>query len=85
MPDNYLFVEAVTKSGERISGSRMNEDPFSIQIRDGAGAIRSLLKSELAELKKHWGKSPMPSYKDVFSAAELNDLVAYLVSLRSTR
>jgi putative heme-binding domain-containing protein len=85
MPDNYLFVEAVTKSGERISGSRMNEDPFSIQIRDSAGAIRSLLKSELAELKKQWGKSPMPSYKDVFSAAELNDLVAYLASLRSAR
>src|SRR5262249_48516842 len=85
MPDNYLLVEAVTKSGERIAGSRMNEDAFSIQIRDGAGKIRSLLKSELTQLNKQWGKSPMPSYKDVFSEPELNDLVAYLASLRSAR
>jgi putative heme-binding domain-containing protein len=85
MPDNYLLVEVATKSGERVIGSRINEDPFSIQLRDGEGRIRSFLKSELADLKKQWGKSPMPSYKDVFSAAELNDLVAYISSLRSAR
>ena len=85
MPDNYLLVEAVTKTGERIAGSRMNEDPFSIQIRDGSGKIRSLLKSEISELKKQWGKSTMPAYKEVFSASELNDLVAYLGSLRGLR
>lgn len=85
MPDNYLFVEVATKSGERVTGSRINEDPFSIQLRDGEGRIRSFLKSELADLKKQWGKSPMPSYKDAFSAAELNDVVAYLASLRSAR
>lgn len=85
LPDNYLLVEAVTKRGQRVTGARVNEDPFSIQLRDGEGRIRSYLKSELAELKKQWGKSPMPSYKDVFTAAELNDLVAYLASLRSGR
>jgi mono/diheme cytochrome c family protein len=34
------------------------------------------------ELKKEPGKSPMPSYSKVFTAEELDDVVAYLDSLR---
>jgi mono/diheme cytochrome c family protein len=85
IPDNYLQVELTTAAGERITGSRMNEDAFSIQIRDAAGRIRSFLKSELAGLRKLWGKSPMPSYKDTFSRDELDEIVAYLSSLRGLR
>jgi putative heme-binding domain-containing protein len=85
IPDNYLMVEVSTKSGDRITGSRLNEDAFSIQIRDGAGRIRSLLKSEVSEVRKQWGKSPMPPYRDLFTSGELEDLVAYLVSLRGLR
>jgi len=85
IPDNYLLVEVRTKGGERITGSRLNEDAFSIQLRDGEGRIRSLLKSELTELRKEWGKSPMPSYRDTFTSGELDDLVAYLASLRGNR
>jgi cytochrome c oxidase cbb3-type subunit III len=82
LPDNYLLVDVTTKKGERITGYRLNEDAFSVQIRDNAGRVRSFLKSELADLRKQWGKSPMPSYKDVFSPAELDDILAYLASLR---
>jgi putative heme-binding domain-containing protein len=85
IPDNYLLVDIVTTKGERVTGSRLNEDAFSIQVRDGKGRIRSFLKTETAELRKHWGKSPMPSYKDVFSADELDDLVGYLAVLRGLR
>ncbi len=85
LPDNYLLVEVTTKRGDRVAGSRLNEDAFSIQIRDGEGRIRSFLKSEVAELRRQWGKSPMPSYRDVFSAGELDELVAYLASLRGLR
>lgn len=85
IPDNYLLVEIATKSGERVTGSRLNEDAFSVQIRDGEGRIRSFLKSEIADLRKQWGKSPMPSYKNVFSAAELDDLVGYMAGLRGLR
>jgi putative heme-binding domain-containing protein len=85
IPDNYLLVDVTTKSGERFSGSRINEDPFSIQVRDGEGRIRSFLKQEVAEVRKHWGKSPMPSYRDVFSAGELEDVVSYLAGLRGPR
>jgi putative heme-binding domain-containing protein len=85
IPDNYLLVDLTTAAGERVAGSRMNEDAFSIQVRDGAGRIRSFLKSELAGLRRQWGKSPMPSYKDVFSRDELDEIVAYLTSLRGLR
>jgi quinoprotein glucose dehydrogenase len=85
IPDNYLLVELTTEDGNHISGSRLNEDAFSIQIRDQQGHIRSFLKADLTELNKRWGKSPMPSYKNVLSAEELRDVVAYLVSLRGQR
>jgi len=85
IPDNYLLVELVTKSGEKVTGPRINEDAFSIQIRDGEGRIQSFLKSELREVVKHPGKSPMPSYEKVLSSTELDSLVAYLSTLRGTR
>ena len=85
IPDNYLLVDLTTTAGEHIAGSRMNEDAFSIQLRDASGRIRSFLKSELTSLQKHWSKSPMPSYKEVLSPEELDQIVTYLTSLRGLR
>jgi putative heme-binding domain-containing protein len=85
LPDNYLLVDLTTKTGERVTGSRMNEDAFSIQVRDGAGRIRSFLKSDLTGMQKQWNKSPMPSYKEVFSREELDAIVDYLSNLRGLR
>lgn len=82
IPDNFLQVRVVTADGRQLTGARVNEDTFSIQIRDASGRIQSFLKEELRELHKDWGKSPMPSYRAVFSKTELEDVVAYLVSLR---
>jgi hypothetical protein len=39
----------------------------------------------LKELRKLRGETPMLSYERIFSAAELQDLVAYLASLRGKR
>lgn len=85
IPDNFLQVRVVTANGEKITGARLNEDPFSIQIRDLEGRVRSFFKTELAELHRDWGKSPMPSYRDVLSSEEITDLVTYLSSLRGDR
>jgi cytochrome c oxidase cbb3-type subunit III len=82
VPDNYLRVEAITSDGKRITGARVDEDTFTIQIRDDQDHIYSLRKDELRELKKEWGKSPMPGYRGVFTDSELQDLVAYLASLQ---
>jgi cytochrome c oxidase cbb3-type subunit III len=82
LPDNFLEVRVVTRNGQRVRGVRLNEDTFSIQLRDSGNRIHSFFKSELAELHKDWGKSSMPSYRTVFTKEELDDLVAFLASLR---
>jgi cytochrome c1 len=59
---------------------RVNEDSFTIQLRDYEDRFHSLRKNELKDLKKEFGVSTMPSYKTL-AAAELDDLIAYLASL----
>ena len=71
----------VTRAGETIAGSLLNIDAFSVQMLDSKERLRSFTKSNL----KEWAfveKSPMPSFKNKFSAQELADLVSYLASLK---
>jgi hypothetical protein len=82
IPDGFLLVEAVLSSGDAIRGIRINEDSFSIQIRDLSGRFYSFRKADLKELKKLRGVTPMPSYESGLSATELDDLVAYLAAQR---
>ncbi|HLK49187.1 MAG TPA: c-type cytochrome [Bryobacteraceae bacterium] len=82
VPDGFLQVRVVTNDGRAITGVRLNEDTFTIQLRDLNGRTYSLLKQDLKELHKDFGKSPMPSYRGVLTAAEVDDVVAYLTSLR---
>jgi putative heme-binding domain-containing protein len=82
LPENFLYVRLVTREGQDISGVRVNEDTFSIQIRDATGVVHSFFKSELAELHKEFGKSPMPSYATALTKEEINDLVAFLAEQR---
>jgi putative heme-binding domain-containing protein len=81
MPEGFLLVEATTPAGDKIEGIRVNEDTFSIQIKDATGQFHSLRKQDLKELQKLRGETPMPSYEGVFNTSELDDLVAYLASL----
>jgi putative heme-binding domain-containing protein len=85
IPDNFLQIRVITKDGRRLIGVRLNEDPFSIQLRDFSGNVHSLYKSELEEFHKDWGKSPMPSYRGIFTSEELDDLVGFLASLRGEK
>jgi cytochrome c oxidase cbb3-type subunit 3 len=85
MPDNFLMVRVVTAQGRSLTGVRLNEDTFTIQLRDFDGRIHSFDKSALKDLQKLWGTSPMPSYRGVFTETELTDVVAYLASLRGER
>ena len=78
----WLSVRAVTREGRELEGVRVNEDTFTIQIRDAEGVLHSLRKAELGRLDKRIGTSVMPSFKDALAPAELEDLVAYLASLR---
>jgi len=85
IPDNFLIVRLTTRDGRKLIASRINEDSVSIQVRDQEGRLYSFFKDELAELHKDWGASPMPRFRGVFTDAELDDVAAYLVSLRGNR
>lgn len=77
----YWLWEGKLKSGETIKGHRLNEDTFSLQIMDSAGKLRGVDKAVLAEQKLE-RRSAMPSFKDKLSEAQINDIVAYLVTLK---
>lgn len=82
IPENFLFVETISSSGQTIRGIRLNEDTFSIQLKDQQGTFYSFRKDELRNLKKLRGETPMPSYGTVLSATELDDLINFLASQR---
>lgn len=81
----YLLQRAVTKDGREITGLRVNDDTFSVQLRDAGGKIHSLRKLDLQKLEDLPGKGLMPSYKDGLSETQLNDLVNYLAGLRGAQ
>jgi putative heme-binding domain-containing protein len=83
--DEYLPVQVVTSDGRRVRGVRVNEDAFTIQMRDVSGALHSFRKSDVRSISKEPGASLMPSYRARLSETELDDLVAYLASLGGTQ
>ena len=82
IPENFLLIETTTDSGQTVRGIRLNEDTFSIQLKDQQGNIYSFRKSDLRNLKKLRGETPMPAYASAFSSAELDDLVNFLAAQR---
>ena len=80
IPEDFLFIEAIMNSGQTIRGIRLNEDTFSIQLKDQQGHFYSFRKSDLRDLKKLRGETPMPAYSSSLSAAELDDLINFLAS-----
>jgi len=85
MPEEFLQVEIVTRDGSRITGIRLGEDNYSIQVHDLSDRLLSFWKEELVSLEKQPGRSPMPSYRNRLTGGELDDIVAYLASLRGDR
>ena len=79
----YDTVTVVTSDGLTIVGVPMNEDTFTVQVMDAGERVYSLDKKSLKSLK-HEDRSLMPAYDTArLGEGDLNDLVAYLQSLRS--
>jgi putative heme-binding domain-containing protein len=74
-------VRAVTRDGTVITGRRLNEDTYTVQLMTAEGRLVSLVKGELKEWTVRTS-STMPAYKDTLSSSEIADLVSYLVSLK---
>jgi putative heme-binding domain-containing protein len=74
-------VRAVLRDGTVVTGRRLNEDTFTVQILDSNERLVSLDRAAIREYTV--GTEPtMPSYADVLSDDERADLVAYLLSLK---
>ena len=78
LPDGFQYVLATPGAGAAVRGIRVNEDSFTIQLRDAGGKYHSFRKSELKDLRRLEGQTPMPAYEGRIAAADLDDLVAYL-------
>ena len=78
----FMTVRLTTKDKGAIKAMRVNEDSFTIQIKDAAGRFQSFNKQDLAKVERLPKESMMPSYKTRFQPAQLDDLVAYLAGLR---
>jgi cytochrome c oxidase cbb3-type subunit 3 len=80
-PQEYESVTAVTDDGKQIKGVTLNEDSFSVQIMDANEQIHLLDKSKLRSFQKT-RHSAMPKYgPDVLSDKDLEDIVAFLISV----
>ena len=79
----YLMVRVETRDGRQIEGMRVNEDSFTIQIRDAeSDTFHSVRKENIVRLQKRFGFSLMPSYRNMIRGSELDDMIAYLASLQ---
>jgi putative heme-binding domain-containing protein len=80
----YDTVTAVTGDGRTIVGVPMNEDTFTVQLMDMSERVHSFDKKTLKSFR-HENRSLMPAYDaSRLPDADLDNLVAYLQSLRST-
>jgi putative heme-binding domain-containing protein len=79
--DDYRTVSVVTSAGATIRGIKLNEDEYTIQLRDTKDNMRSFRKADLKEVRRETG-SLMPTYRTALTAGEMENLVAYLSSLR---
>lgn len=79
--NEYMPVTVVSKDGAEVRGIRLNEDVFTIQIRDASGKFHSVRKSDAAVIRKETGASLMPSFANRLAGGEIDDLVAYLSRL----
>jgi cytochrome c oxidase cbb3-type subunit III len=78
----YATVTVVTRDGKKIVGVERNFDNFSAQLVDLSGKYYSFVIEDVISMKREQ-RSLMPStYGQLLSETEMNDLLAYLNSLR---
>jgi putative heme-binding domain-containing protein len=82
VPAEYRTVTVMLPEGRDVRGIKKGEDAFSIQLVDSDGRLRSFIKDRL-ERVIYEDVSLMPAFgRRELSNRELEDLLAYLSTLR---
>ena len=77
----WWTVRVTRQDGSVIEGLRMGEDTFSVRVIDADANLWSFQKGDVRSVERT-ESSTMPSYAETLTASEVDDLVAYLFSLR---
>ncbi len=77
----WWTVRVTRADGTVVEGLRMGEDTFNLRIMDGEERLRSFAKASLRSVEREQ-KSTMPA--EALQEAEVDNLVAYLASLRGS-
>jgi putative heme-binding domain-containing protein len=72
-------IRAVTRSGETITGRRLNEDTYTVQLIDSRERLLSLIKADLVEYEVSTTSNKTPTR---LSSEAVADVIGYLLSLR---
>lgn len=82
LPSEFKMVKLVTNKGDTVEAIRVNEDSFSIQVKDTNGNFLSFRKSSIREFEYLKGMTPMPTFDSILSCTDIDDIVTYLESVR---
>lgn len=78
--EGQRFYQVTDRAGRVTQGRLLNQDRHFVQLLTMDAQLRSFATDELSD--KGFIPSPMPAALDVLSAAEVADLVAYLLTLK---
>ena len=74
-------VRITLKDGKTISGRRLNEDTYTVQLIDQNEQLRSIDKNTIRRMDVST-TSTMPAYATTFTPDEMSDVIAYLLTLK---
>lgn len=78
----YATIKVVTRDGKIIIGVQKGFDNFSAQLMDAGEKFYSFEKENVTSMEREF-RSLMPdNYGKMFTSSEIDDLLAYLSSLR---
>lgn len=77
----WWSAQVTTIGGDRATGYLLDEDLHGVRLLDPSGNLLSFPKAQLQQFEPTRA-SRMPSYAGVLEAAEIDNVIAYLASLR---
>lgn len=79
----FAIITVVTRDNQKITGLERWIDNFSARLVDASGNEHTFLRDEVSSITREMRSTMPDNYGKIFSDAELNDLVAYIVKTRS--